>query len=121
MTLTGSQISHLLEALLAAYPRLDDLRMMVRVELDENLDAIAGGGALRGVTFSLIEWANRSGRIDELIAGARLGNPGNARLQEFAASLSPENDVSAQAASGQSGLSPSVAALILREKEELLK
>lgn len=87
MTLTGSQIAQLLDALLAAYPRRDDLRMMVRVELGENLDAIAGGDTLRAVAFSLIEWAQRTGRTDELIAGARRDNPGNPALEAFAAAL----------------------------------
>ena len=77
MTLTGAQIAQLRDALLAAYPRRDDLRMMARVELGENLDAIAGGDTLRAVAFSLIEWAQRTGRVEELIAGARRGNPGN--------------------------------------------
>ena len=54
MTLTGAQISQLLEALLSAYPRQDDLRLMVRVELDETLDPIAGGGNLRAIIFSPI-------------------------------------------------------------------
>lgn len=87
MTLAGSQIAQLLEALLAAYPRRDDLRMLVRVELNENLDAIAGGDTLRAVAFSLIEWAQRTGRTAELIAGARRNNPGNAALQALAAAL----------------------------------
>ncbi|HHY56803.1 MAG TPA: hypothetical protein GYA08_15365 [Chloroflexi bacterium] len=87
MMLAGSQIAQLLDALLAAYPRRDDLRMMVRVELNENLDAIAGGDTLRAVAFSLIEWAQRTGRTAELIAGARRGNPGNPALRAFAETL----------------------------------
>lgn len=121
MTLTGSQIAQLLDALLDAYPRHDALRMMVRVEMNENLDAIAGGGNLRGVAFSLIEWAISTGRIQELIAGARRATPGNARLQAFARSLSGlDGETGPPAPPSTASPSPSVRALILREKEASL-
>jgi hypothetical protein len=117
MSLTGAQIAQLLDALLAAYPRRDDLRVMVRIELNENLDAIAGGDTLRGIAFSLIEWAQRTGRIDELIASARRGNPGNATLQAVAAALGlAPVDPPAPSAS-----SPTVAAFLRRQKEERLR
>ncbi len=120
MTLAGSQIAQLLDALLDAYPRRDDLRMMVRVELNENLDAIAGGDTLRAVAFSLIEWAQRTGRTADLIAGARRGNPGNPALRAFAETLaltpadpSPNPPPAAP--------SPPVAAFLRRQKEERLR
>ncbi|HAJ38786.1 MAG TPA: hypothetical protein DCL15_24225 [Chloroflexi bacterium] len=120
MTLTGSQIAQLLDALLAAYPRRDNLRMLVRVELDENLDAIAGGDTLRAVAFSLIEWAQRTGRTADLIAGARRGNPGNPALQAFVETLdlkpadpSPDSPPAAP--------SPTIAAFLRRQKEERLR
>ncbi len=116
MSLTGPQIAHLLEALLAAYPRRDDLRMMVRVELGENLDAIAGGDNLRAVTFSLIEWAISAGREDELVAGARRSNAGNARLRAVAQALGVED-----APPSRPGPGSAVSALLLREQEESLK
>lgn len=81
MTLTGSQIAQLLDAPLAAYPRRDDLRMRVRVELGENLDASDGGDTLRAVAFSLIEWAQRTGRTAELVAGAFLRRQKEERLR----------------------------------------
>lgn len=46
MQLNGKQIA-VSEALLAAYPSQELLRQMVRIELDLNLDAIAGGSNLR--------------------------------------------------------------------------
>ena len=129
MTLTGAQISQLLEALLSAYPRQDDLRLMVRVELDENLDAIAGGGNLRAIIFSLIEWANHTGRTVELIAGARRGNPGAVALRNTAAALgvaldAPPVDAPLAESLAEPLAEPpaavTVAALLLREKRARL-
>jgi len=116
MKLAGSQIAQLLDALLDAYPRRDDLRIMMRVELDENLDAIAGGDTLRAVAFSLIEWAQRTGRIEELIAGARRRNPGNPALQAASAALVLVPDEPPPAAS-----SPKVAAFLRSKKEDRLR
>ena len=55
MTLAGARIAKRSNALLAAYPRCDNLHMMMRVEVGSNLDAIAGGDTLRTVAFHLIE------------------------------------------------------------------
>lgn len=121
MTLTGAQIAQLRAALLAAYPRRDDLRMMVRVELGENLDAIAGGDTLRAVAFSLIEWAQRTGRTEELIAGARRGNPGNAALQAFAGALALAPDDPPPFSPAPAQPPPAVATFLRRQKEERLR
>lgn len=121
MTLTGAQIAQLLDALLAAYPRRDDLRMMVRVEVGENLDAIAGGDTLRAVAFSLIEWAQRTGRTEELIAGARRGNPDNPALRAFAAALALETVDPPLSPPASVPPPPTVAAFLRRQKEERLR
>ncbi len=84
--LTGPQVQGLLAALLDAYDETG-LRQMVRFQLDERLDAIAGGADLSQVAFNLIAWAERTGSIAELIAAAHAFNPGNARLAAFARSL----------------------------------
>ena len=116
MKLAGSQIAQLLDALLDAYSRRDDLRIMMRVELDENFDAIAGGDTLRAAAFSLIEWAQRTGRTEELIAGARRSNPGNLALQAVSAALVLVPDEPPPAAS-----SPKVAAFLRSKKEDRLR
>ena len=63
--LTGPQFEQLQAALLAAFDRAD-LTRMVRIELDESLDAIAGGESssttLSAAVFNLIEWSERRGR-----------------------------------------------------------
>ena len=73
-------------SLLDAYDE-GSLRQMVRFQLDEHLDLIAGGGNLAQVVFDLIAWAERTGRIAELIGKAQAYNPGNARLAVFARSV----------------------------------
>ena len=73
-------------SLLDAYDE-GSLRQMVRFQLDEHLDLIAGGGNLAQVVFNLIAWAERTGRIAELIVKAQAYNPGNARLAAFARSV----------------------------------
>ncbi len=87
MSLTGNQRKELVEAILDAYPEQFDLEMMVSVELEENLNAIAGGKNLKQVVFSLIKWAEARGKIEVLIIAAYKTNPGNEQLQNFYRSI----------------------------------
>ncbi|MFM7582267.1 MAG: toll/interleukin-1 receptor domain-containing protein, partial [Caldilinea sp.] len=41
------------------------------------------GGNLRVLIFNLITWAERSGRVDELVTGAVKQTPGNPALQKY--------------------------------------
>ena len=86
LRLSGPQVQELLASLLDAYDE-GSLRQMVRFQLDEHVDLIAGGGNLAQVVFNLIAWAERTGRAAELIAKAQAFNPGNARLAAFARAL----------------------------------
>ena len=96
MRLTGQQIRRIQDALLDGYSSRDELRMMVRVELDENLDAIADGENLRVLVFNLLSWAEQTDQVDELVQGASNYNPGNAALaqlaQEATAWFQPERE-----------------------------
>ena len=83
MKLSGKQIQEIREAILDAYGSVDALRIMLRIELDENLLEIAGGEGLRVLVFNLITWAERSGRVDDLIEGAYRQEPGNPALQQL--------------------------------------
>ena len=85
MKLTGQKVQQICDALIDAYPTRDLLRMMVRVELDENLEEIAGGENQNVVVFNLVSWAERDGRIDELITRAHMRTPGNDALKQLAA------------------------------------
>jgi hypothetical protein len=69
MKLSGSQKATLQKALLSAFRRSGDLKQMVTFGLDENLEAIAGTGALEDVIFELIEWADSRGRVEEPRSG----------------------------------------------------
>ena len=75
-----------------AYPSVEDLEIMVYEELNENLNAIAGGGNLKGVVFNLIRWAEASGKLNQLIEGASQGNPYNPRLQAIKNELFTHED-----------------------------
>ncbi len=56
--------------------------MMVRYKLNQPLAAIATGDNLCVVAFNLVTWAERSGRVDELVAGAVKQMPrANGRFQ----------------------------------------
>jgi serine/threonine-protein kinase len=85
MRLTGKQLQQIQEALLDAYGSVDELRMLVRLELDENLNVIAGGDNLRVVTFNLLAWAEQHERLPGLIIGACNQRPGNAALVKLQA------------------------------------
>lgn len=121
--LTGPQIAQLRDALLAAYLTHTALREMVRVELGENLDAIAvaGGETLRAVVFSLITWAESTGRTMELVEGAYRHNDTNPLLREVAAALgvtvSANDPVPVPTAKPRAA----IGALILEEKEATLR
>lgn len=84
MKLTSRQLNQLHQALLHSFDR-DALRMMVRLQLDENLEAIAGNDDLATVLFDLITWAERTNRVGDLVNGALASNPNNPELQQLAA------------------------------------
>jgi hypothetical protein len=86
--LDGQLIGALQVALLDSFT-LDTMRHMTRIYLDEALEDIAGGSDFSGVTFNLIDWAERNGRLLDLLNGAITAVPGNANLKDCAASLRP--------------------------------
>ena len=91
MKLTGQQIGLLHDILLDSFDE-GELRLLVRIELDKNLDAIAGGSNLSEIIFNLIEWAERNDRTGDLIRAAakkREGNVALHELQQVAGSESP--------------------------------
>lgn len=83
MKLSGKQLKEIQETLLDAFPTRDELRMMLRFELDEKLEAIADGTNQRVLIFNLVTWAERNGRIDHLVHGACNHMPGNPALQQL--------------------------------------
>lgn len=83
MQLSGQQLKQIQEALLSAFPGKDDLAMLARLELNEPLGAIAGGENQRVLIFNLLTWAERTGRVADLLAGAISQLPGNPLLQRL--------------------------------------
>jgi len=84
MALHGKQIKQLCTALTDAFTR-DELRRMVALGMNLNLDYIVPAGPLSNQVFELVMWAERHDRIGELVAAAVSANPGNPELQLFAA------------------------------------
>lgn len=83
MRLDKNQFTQAQSALLGGFDR-DDLRLMVRLQLDEDLDTITSNDELDVLVFNLLTWAEREDRLSDLIQGALAANPGNRELQHLA-------------------------------------
>ncbi|MEH2334375.1 effector-associated domain EAD1-containing protein [Nostoc sp.] len=84
MNLSGAELKKLVKAIVSAYPTKSDLAMMVEFELEENLEAIAGGENLTDIVFKLLtRWAIPRGKTYRLILAAYETNPGNEDLKKF--------------------------------------
>lgn len=75
--LSGKLLNQIVGTLLDAFPTRDHLRMLVRIGLEENLESIADGANQQFIVFDLVTWAERTGRIDDLITAAMNQNPRN--------------------------------------------
>ena len=117
MTLSGDQRGKLQQALLSAFRTYADLKQMVGIRLEKNLEAIAGTGKLRDVTYDLIDWAEEKGRLNDLIQGARAHNPGNPELKAFAAALGVADPSPAAPRVSLAKLPSSSPLLVGRERE----
>ena len=73
-------VSRLSQILLGAFDE-QELREVVKFELNEDLDAIAGGADLNERVFNLVTWAERTNRLSDLLAGAQRRNPTNIDLR----------------------------------------
>jgi len=81
--LTASERDGLAQAIQSAYYNPAELEQLVFFALGERLDLIAAPGALPARVMGLIEWAEASGRTDELVSVAYERRPGNARMRGF--------------------------------------
>lgn len=89
LKLSGSDRKQLREAIQAAYPDPDDLKLFVDEEIGKNLAVIAGGGKLRQVVSALIKEAIAKGFIDRLIL-ALAKDTDNPYIQSFCARVLPQ-------------------------------
>lgn len=117
MNLSGNERKKLREAIISAYPCETDLEMMVDDELEENLNAIAGGGNLTQVVFSLIKWAESRGKLEPLIIAAYETNSGNPELKQFYQSIFKQRFIVQPSANKNNNFGPDI--IWLGNTEEL--
>jgi len=94
MAIDKTQLTQIREALLSAFPKRQNLEMMVFDQLKENLSAIAGDSNLEHTVFELVRWAEARGRLEELVIGALIQNPGNDQLRSAAEKLVESQNLS---------------------------
>jgi hypothetical protein len=80
---SDADVKELQGALLAAFPKPDELRQMTLFVLNRSLDQITPEGNLANRVFALIQWARAQGRLNELVDGAHAMNSGNPLLAAF--------------------------------------
>ena len=86
--LTGKQVERICTALGDAYT-LDDLRQLVRYELNQRLDKIVNtNSAFNKVVFDLVDWAEANDAVVPLVAAAAKSRPNDAALAQLAAEIS---------------------------------
>ncbi|MEM7125694.1 MAG: effector-associated domain EAD1-containing protein [Chloroflexota bacterium] len=79
MSLNGSQLSSIAEALLDGYIP-SSLAILLRTKFDARLDDISLGRNFEQIVHDVINWADRHNRVLELIEAAHESNPGNQKL-----------------------------------------
>lgn len=80
MTLTGSQIERIAEAIQNAYSR-DELRRVVLACMDKEFDGLVADKAYAAQVFDLVQWANRQSRAMDLLYCAYEHNRTNEALK----------------------------------------
>ena len=87
MKLTTPELEQLFEALLDGYKDYDQLKIMVKYKLQKNLAEISQKTNTEVTVFELIEWAEKSNKILDLILGAYEKNPDNIALKTITVQL----------------------------------
>ncbi|MCO5196499.1 MAG: effector-associated domain EAD1-containing protein [Anaerolineae bacterium] len=83
MRLTGKQHQQLVDALLDGF-ELSSFAQMVRAYLDVRLDKIiASNDNFETVVSKTVGWAEKSDRVNDLIAGAKTANPTNRAIENL--------------------------------------
>lgn len=83
MRLTGQQHQQLVDALLDGFD-LNSFAQMVRAYLDVRLDKIiASNDNFETVVSKTVGWAEKSDRVNDLIAGAKAANPTNRTIENL--------------------------------------
>jgi hypothetical protein len=89
MTLTGSQMEQLRDAMCAAFDQAS-LKQMVRFRLAKDLQHLVNASRpMHELVFDLIDAADRQGWTDQLVTAAHQFVPGNDQLQAYCALHAP--------------------------------
>ena len=83
MKLSKSEIKDLFEALQDGYRSYDDLSIMVRLNLNQNLEKIVLVRNIEIVILELIEWAESEYKLLDLVWGANNRNPDNLQIRNI--------------------------------------
>ena len=99
--LNGKQVEQVCAVLIDAFS-LDDLRQLVRFELDQRLDVIvATDRPLNQVVFDLVDWADANDLLVRLLAAAAAQRPDHQRLAQLAGELAAQQPGTGAEASSQ--------------------
>ncbi len=79
MKLTTRQRKQIETALLDGFD-MAGLERMLRLEMDVFLEQVAGGNNLTETVHALVDWAERTDNVPDLIAAAHRSNPNNVAL-----------------------------------------
>src|SRR5262249_42509627 len=86
MRLSGDQTKKLHTAILGGFNG-SDLEQLARLELGERVDNLVKTGTLSDVVLHLIDWAEKHGRVEDLIRAVQRSRPANKEIQRLAGSL----------------------------------
>lgn len=90
MKLNGLQKQQFHSALIDAFSK-SELERLVNFYLDESLDNFTGKGSISDIVFELIRWAERKGRVEDLVNAALAENSTNQLLKDFSQQLNAFN------------------------------
>jgi serine/threonine-protein kinase len=79
MRLTGKQFAQLQMVILASFTR-DELRRLLKVDLDMSFESITGDKGFEAQVFDLLLWLERQGRMLEFVECAHTANQANQEL-----------------------------------------
>jgi hypothetical protein len=86
MPLTAEKRKKLHAAILSGFSG-SDLEQLLLFELNERLDNLVSPGALNEVVVRLIDWAEKTGRVEELARALQRARPSNREVQTAVSGL----------------------------------
>jgi hypothetical protein len=87
MRLSAQHRQDLYDAIINAFADRNELERTLGLRLNVNLDLISPTPSLPDAAFESIQWAEREGRVEELIAALSAAKPRNTSLSELARQL----------------------------------